>query len=119
MDFAERSAQGGATGVAFTKHPEDIHVLLVDDEKLSRVVVGNLLRKCSYKGRTFLQAKRSFLLPTLALYFTQRSFPLRIGAQRLRSALLLAKCSTRSQRYHDLVLEKERVSCQKRIQRST
>lgn len=32
---------------------ETIHVLLVDDERLSRVVVGNLLRKCNYRG-TFL-----------------------------------------------------------------
>lgn len=31
--------------------PSDIHVLLVDDEHLSRLVVGNLLRKCNYKGR--------------------------------------------------------------------
>ena len=30
--------------------PADIHVLLVDDEKLSRTVVGSLLRKCNYKG---------------------------------------------------------------------
>ena len=29
---------------------ETIHVLLVDDERLSRLVVGNLLRKCKYKG---------------------------------------------------------------------
>ena len=29
---------------------ETIHVLLVDDERLSRVVVGNLLRKCNYRG---------------------------------------------------------------------
>jgi CheY-like chemotaxis protein len=31
-------------------HPQDVHVLLVDDEQLSRLVVGNLLRKCEYKG---------------------------------------------------------------------
>jgi CheY-like chemotaxis protein len=31
-------------------HPQDVHVLLVDDEALSRLVVGNLLRKCDYKG---------------------------------------------------------------------
>jgi hypothetical protein len=31
-------------------HPQDVHVLLVDDEQLSRLVVGNLLRKCDYKG---------------------------------------------------------------------
>ena len=30
--------------------PADIHVLLVDDERLSRIVVGNLLRKCGYRG---------------------------------------------------------------------
>lgn len=30
--------------------PADIHVLLVDDERLSRTVVANLLRKCNYKG---------------------------------------------------------------------
>eukprot|EP00983_Pelagomonas_calceolata_P075943 1153223-Pelagomonas_calceolata.AAC.3 len=30
--------------------PETVHVLLVDDERLSRVVVANLLRKCNYKG---------------------------------------------------------------------
>lgn len=33
-----------------TLQPNDIHVLLVDDEQLSRLVVGNLLRKCNYKG---------------------------------------------------------------------
>eukprot|EP00877_Chromochloris_zofingiensis_P000662 jgi/Chrzof1/10597/Cz05g04240.t1 len=32
-----------------TLQPNDIHVLLVDDEQLSRLVVGNLLRKCNYK----------------------------------------------------------------------
>jgi hypothetical protein len=30
--------------------PAGIHVLLVDDERLSRIVVGNLLRKCGYRG---------------------------------------------------------------------
>lgn len=29
---------------------EDIHILLVDDERLSRIVVANLLRKCNYRG---------------------------------------------------------------------
>ena len=42
--------------IAFSRQPEGdslaepIHVLLVDDERLSRVVVGNLLRKCNYRG---------------------------------------------------------------------
>lgn len=31
-------------------NPQDVHVLLVDDEQLSRLVVCNLLRKCEYKG---------------------------------------------------------------------
>lgn len=30
--------------------PCDVHVLLVDDERLSRIVVGGLLRKCQYRG---------------------------------------------------------------------
>ncbi|GFR51342.1 hypothetical protein Agub_g13765 [Astrephomene gubernaculifera] len=30
-------------------NPSDIHVLLVDDERLTRLVVGNLLRACKYK----------------------------------------------------------------------
>ena len=43
----EAKAQRGALVLP---RPSDIHVLLVDDEKLSRTVVGNLLRKCDYKG---------------------------------------------------------------------
>ena len=30
--------------------PSDIHILLVDDERLTRLVVSNLLRACKYKG---------------------------------------------------------------------
>ena len=30
--------------------PADVHVLLVDDERMQRMVVASLLRKCSYKG---------------------------------------------------------------------
>jgi len=30
--------------------PSDIHVLLVDDERLSRTIVSNLLRRCDYTG---------------------------------------------------------------------
>ncbi|GAB4823950.1 hypothetical protein N2152v2_010996 [Parachlorella kessleri] len=32
--------------------PGQLHVLLVDDERLSRTVVGNLLRKCNYQVTT-------------------------------------------------------------------
>ena len=42
---------------------DTIHVLLVDDERLSRVVVGNLLRKCNYKGRILaVDAQRKLVL---------------------------------------------------------
>ena len=34
--------------------PSDVHVLVVDDEHLSRTVVSNLLRRCDYKGRITL-----------------------------------------------------------------
>ncbi len=36
-----------------TLNPADIHVLLVDDERLTRLVVGNLLRACKYKGKDY------------------------------------------------------------------
>ena len=29
--------------------PQSLHILLVDDERLSRVVVSNLLKKCGYR----------------------------------------------------------------------
>lgn len=31
--------------------PADVHVLLVDHERLSRLVVGNLFRRAGYQGR--------------------------------------------------------------------
>ncbi len=37
-------------GVPHTLAPSDVHVLLVDDERLSRMVVGNVLRRCNYRG---------------------------------------------------------------------
>ncbi|KXZ53054.1 hypothetical protein GPECTOR_8g49 [Gonium pectorale] len=39
----------GAVGPQQIVNPSDIHVLLVDDERLTRLVVGNLLRTCKYK----------------------------------------------------------------------
>ena len=46
----EAEKANGSHGLQLGTKPEDIHVLLVDDERLSRVVVGNLLRKCNYQG---------------------------------------------------------------------
>ena len=47
--------------------PNDIHVLLVDDEHLSRLVVGNLLRKCNYKGRNETLHRQAWLLGSTRL----------------------------------------------------
>lgn len=30
--------------------PSDIHILVVDDDRLSRAIVASLLRKCNYTG---------------------------------------------------------------------
>lgn len=34
-----------------TVSPQEIHVLLVDDERLSRTIVSSLLRRCNYTGK--------------------------------------------------------------------
>lgn len=50
-DFVMGSAVGsGQQQVPSGFSTEGIHILLVDDENVSRMVVGNLLRKCNYKG---------------------------------------------------------------------
>lgn len=58
-------AEKGSTshGLQLGTKPEDIHVLLVDDEKLSRVVVGNLLRKCNYQGTVRVCIAKKAWLP--------------------------------------------------------
>ena len=38
-----------AASAPLASSPSDVHVLVVDDEPLSRKIVGNLLRKCSYQ----------------------------------------------------------------------
>ena len=43
---ATAETRKAATAVA----PSSCHVLLVDDERLTRTVVANLLLKCGYKG---------------------------------------------------------------------
>lgn len=49
------TAGPASDGLALKAHkpgfsPSDVHVLLVDDERLSRTVVSNLLRRCNYTG---------------------------------------------------------------------
>jgi hypothetical protein len=44
------ATQDPLSGTVPTLAPSDVHVLLVDDERLSRLVVGNVLRKCAYRG---------------------------------------------------------------------
>ena len=56
--------------------PQSLHILLVDDERLSRVVVSNLLKKCGYRvtvvetGLEALQALRSTEPGTFQLLLT-------------------------------------------------
>jgi hypothetical protein len=47
LDMQPASAGQDATQRKLLQ-PQDIHVLLVDDELLSRRIVGSLLRSCSY-----------------------------------------------------------------------
>lgn len=60
---------------------ETIHVLLVDDERLSRLVVGNLLRKCKYKvtavatGMEALEVLRTNGAGTFQLVLTDVMMP--------------------------------------------
>jgi hypothetical protein len=48
-DFAPLGSMAGQQQVP-SQWTENLHVLLIDDEAISRLVVGNLLRKCNYKG---------------------------------------------------------------------
>jgi len=34
--------------------PSDCHILVVDDERISQIMVSSLLRKCNYKGKPFM-----------------------------------------------------------------
>jgi CheY-like chemotaxis protein len=40
-----------APGQASFPGPSQLHVLLVDDERLSRTIVASMLRKCNYEGK--------------------------------------------------------------------
>ena len=45
------AASAASAAAAPSLSPADVHVLLVDDERMQRMVVASLLRKCSYKGK--------------------------------------------------------------------
>lgn len=70
--------------------PSEIHILLVDDEKLSRIVVGNLLRKCNYKvtlaasGSEALDVLRASAPGTFQLVLTDVMMPDVDGVELLR-----------------------------------
>lgn len=49
-DMLHSGFQASSLGAATDGPPSEIHILLVDDERLSRVVVSNLLKKCNYRG---------------------------------------------------------------------
>lgn len=72
--------------------PEEIHVLLVDDEQLSRFMVGNLLRKCNYQGKYARRAGRCLSFLRLSRY-----------ARRLALASMVAyRCNNPSFKTHYL-----------------
>jgi hypothetical protein len=52
-DMLHSSLQDATLGATADVPPSEIHILLVDDERLSRVVVSNLLKKCNYRGANF------------------------------------------------------------------
>lgn len=70
--------------------PSDIHVLVVDDERLSRTIVSSLLRKCCYKvtvvdsGVTALQALKTAQPGTFNLVLTDLVMPEVDGLDLLR-----------------------------------
>ncbi|KAF5833547.1 hypothetical protein DUNSADRAFT_10078 [Dunaliella salina] len=70
--------------------PDTVHVLLVDDERLSRVVVANLLRKCNYKvtvaesGTQALEALQQQAVGTFQLVLTDVMMPQVGGIDLLR-----------------------------------
>eukprot|EP00891_Asterochloris_glomerata_P004415 jgi/Astpho2/4415/Aster-00033 len=70
--------------------PQSLHILLVDDERLSRVVVSNLLKKCGYRvtvvetGLEALQALRSTEPGTFQLLLTDVMMPDVDGIELLR-----------------------------------
>jgi hypothetical protein len=61
--------------------PSDVHVLLVDDERLSRTVVSSLLRRCSYTGALNFNLSNMIVnsirisLAYLILHIFSRFFP--------------------------------------------
>ena len=98
---ADSGSQPSTCGVktAKTVAPNDVHILLVDDERLSRVVVGNLLRKCSYKGEQCCTAANFGSLEHHSyLYFRLFKTMLQPGLVHFvppvcRAVLLIAKCA--------------------------
>lgn len=48
--LAAPRAAGDGEDVQGSLRPADLHILLVDDDKVARLVVGNLLRKGDYRG---------------------------------------------------------------------
>ena len=68
MDAREAAAGAGAAPCAAPAGPKPlaapsgVHVLVVDDENMSRTIVSSLLRKCGYAGEPFA-ARNSRIAP--------------------------------------------------------
>lgn len=70
--------------------PSDVHVLLADDEKLSRVVIGNLLKRCGYQvtvvenGEQAVKALREAPAGTFQLVLSDVAMPGLNGPELLK-----------------------------------
>eukprot|EP00227_Mantoniella_beaufortii_P015044 CAMPEP_0197595366 /NCGR_PEP_ID=MMETSP1326-20131121/22717_1 /TAXON_ID=1155430 /ORGANISM="Genus nov. species nov., Strain RCC2288" /LENGTH=240 /DNA_ID=CAMNT_0043161713 /DNA_START=202 /DNA_END=920 /DNA_ORIENTATION=+ len=52
-----------------TSSPAEVHVLLVDDERITRMVVGSLLRKCGYQVTTAESGREALALLERGTHF--------------------------------------------------
>ncbi len=46
-----RYLEGRGSSRRMSFDPRDIHIMVVDDEKTSRIVVQKILKKCGYQGK--------------------------------------------------------------------
>lgn len=81
---------GDPMGAMSSLRPEDVHVLVVDDERMSRTVVSTLLKKCKYRvttaedGAEAVELLRSHAPGTFQLILTDVCMPQMNGIELLQ-----------------------------------
>eukprot|EP00890_Picochlorum_soloecismus_P003133 jgi/Picsp_1/3820/NSC_01332-R1_protein spa1-related 2-like len=89
VTVGQDGSEGGTARVQSLK-PEDIHVLVVDDEHMSRTVVSSLLKKCKYTvttaedGAEAMELLRSNAPGTFHLVLTDVRMPQMSGIELLQ-----------------------------------